>query len=193
MPSDPEKIKERRKSDPEYAERLREYGRKYRQRNLEKDRERDKDSKSIKRNQDREAYNAYQREWNAKNKERINRERRERRKNDPEYAAKIKERDKLRYWKSPEKHRSVRLTSEYGITFDDYKRLYIEQNGKCAICGQEKPDNGKEGLAVDHCHNEGHVRGLLCANCNRGLGLFKDNVDILSAAITYLQRTIKEK
>lgn len=192
MPSDPEVLKERRKNDPEYAERVREYGRKYRKNNLEKERKRDAESKTKKRNESREAYNAYQREWNAKNKDRLNRERRERRKNDPEYAAKIKERDKARYWKSPEKHRNVRLKIEYGITLDDYNKLYESQNGKCAICSEEKSDNGKDGLVVDHCHKKGNIRGLLCASCNNGLGRFKDSIKSLEAAIVYLQNNIKE-
>lgn len=80
------------------------------------------------------------------------------------------------------------LDRNYGITVDDWDRMYAEQKGKCAICRQEgfemKPGYAK--LNVDHCHETGEVRGLLCHNCNRGLGLFQDNKELLSRAIDYL-------
>jgi hypothetical protein len=59
------------------------------------------------------------------------------------------------------------------------------QNYKCAICGNEDEVEGRK-LAIDHCHSEGRVRGLLCGKCNRGLGLFYDNTDLLEKAKDYL-------
>jgi len=79
-----------------------------------------------------------------------------------------------------------------GLTGSEYERLLKEQNGCCAICGRpngHRSCNGNEcKLAVDHDHKTGTVRGLLCNNCNRGLGRFKDSVKLLEAAICYLQR-----
>jgi len=65
------------------------------------------------------------------------------------------------------------------------------QNGVCAICGQVESDvNHKtqevRGMAVDHCHDSGKIRGLLCRSCNTLLGNAKDNIDILKRAIDYL-------
>jgi hypothetical protein len=76
-----------------------------------------------------------------------------------------------------------RLMIRYGITSDDYAKMFVKQNGVCAICGK-KPDLK---LHVDHCHKTKKVRGLLCGNCNRGLGLFKDEVESLEKAIQYLK------
>ena len=69
--------------------------------------------------------------------------------------------------------------------------MKTKQNDKCAICDQEGfIMNGKQGhtekLVVDHCHANGNVRGLLCHNCNRALGLFQDRIDYLESAIKYL-------
>lgn len=74
---------------------------------------------------------------------------------------------------------------QYGLTPEDFDRLLAEQNGKCAICG-EGCSTGQN-LSVDHCHTAGHVRGLLCRNCNRGLGLFGDDPERLAKAAAYLR------
>ncbi len=74
---------------------------------------------------------------------------------------------------------------KYGLTPDGYKSLFNAQNGKCWICG--KPP-GKRRLAVDHDHATGTVRGLLCHNCNIGLGNFHDNTAHLLRAVEYLSR-----
>jgi len=82
------------------------------------------------------------------------------------------------------------LERTYGITWDDYERMLEEQEHKCKLCGSEgflmdeKRHSMK--LVVDHCHEGGQVRGLLCHNCNRALGLLKDDVDTLQKAIDYL-------
>jgi hypothetical protein len=75
----------------------------------------------------------------------------------------------------------------YGITLKDYEHLYILQNGVCAICRKPEGRKGKVFLVVDHDHETGKVRGLLCSNCNSGLGFFKDSLESLSSARQYLK------
>lgn len=73
-----------------------------------------------------------------------------------------------------------------GFTQEDYEQKLIEQNGKCAICGTN--DNGKQDWCADHDHDTGTKRGLLCHKCNTGIGLLKDNTEVLQAAIDYLNK-----
>lgn len=186
-----QKIRARKESDAGYAERLKSYARKYAEKNREKELERGRNYRQFITggSETREEYNAYMREWVRKNSERINTARRERLKTDPEYAEKVRARDRARYAADPFSHRSERLKSVYGITLGEYMVMYASQDGKCAICGNDRPCDGKDGLVVDHCHTHGHVRKLLCVYCNTGLGQFKDDVQILQKAIDYLKGT----
>jgi len=77
-------------------------------------------------------------------------------------------------------NREDHLLRVYGLTQADYDLLLLKQNGKCAICSVEKA------LVVDHDHQTKIVRGLLCGECNRGLGLLRDNTELLFSAICYL-------
>jgi hypothetical protein len=79
----------------------------------------------------------------------------------------------------------------YGIDMAEYERMLDEQGGRCQICGDEgftMAKHHKLKLVVDHCHTTGKVRGLLCHNCNRALGLFHDSTESLQRAIEYLQK-----
>jgi hypothetical protein len=68
-----------------------------------------------------------------------------------------------------------------------YEILFEKQNGLCAICNNPEQSQKYKTLSVDHCHLTGSIRGLLCSNCNRALGLFKDNLLVLESAIKYLK------
>lgn len=81
--------------------------------------------------------------------------------------------------------RTHRVT-RYGITNEQYQTMLESQNGTCKICKQHETMRGR-GLAVDHCHATGKVRGLLCGKCNQGLGSFRDNPELLGAAIQYIE------
>ena len=85
----------------------------------------------------------------------------------------------------PEKTRRWDLKKKYGITPEDYNVMFSEQDGGCAICGRTDMSNGKTYLAVDHCHETGAVRGLLCNNCNLMLGHSQDDSSILRKAADY--------
>jgi hypothetical protein len=77
------------------------------------------------------------------------------------------------------------LISSYGLTVEEYQKLLNKQNNACAIC--KTTDWGRPSPSIDHCHTTGKVRGLLCNNCNRAIGLLKDNKEILKNAIKYLK------
>lgn len=75
-----------------------------------------------------------------------------------------------------------RYRKQFGIGLAEYNQLMTAQNGVCAICHQK----GKQKLAIDHDHETGKVRGLLCGPCNRGIGLLRDSADLLREAVEYL-------
>ena len=97
---------------------------------------------------------------------------------------------KQRYIKNKDKIFDSRLRYQFGIGSDEYYKMLNSQNNVCAICG--KVCTTGRNLAVDHCHKTKDVRGLLCSNCNNGLGRFKDNIDILKSAIKYLRKAEKK-
>lgn len=88
--------------------------------------------------------------------------------------------------RNPDREKSAQLKYTYGITLKEYEELLEEQKGVCAIC-HNICSTGKN-LCVDHKHSIGNIRGLLCDKCNRGLGAFDDNVELLKAAIKYLNK-----
>jgi|688.fasta_scaffold494711_2 hypothetical protein len=73
---------------------------------------------------------------------------------------------------------------KYGMTFDDYNKMFEEQNGCCASCGDHQILFTKR-LVVDHNHETGKVRALLCSNCNTALGLLKENEERILSLLEY--------
>jgi Autographiviridae endonuclease VII len=88
-----------------------------------------------------------------------------------------------RYLKDPNKSRESVLKRMYGITLEDYNRMYENQKGNCAICKIHY-----EVLSVDHNHKTSKVRKLLCDLCNKGLGAFADSLERLEQAVEYLKK-----
>lgn len=84
----------------------------------------------------------------------------------------------------------------YNLSKEEFTQMYLEQEGKCEICGKLEEDNNRA-LAIDHCHITGMVRGLLCGKCNTGIGMLNDNAELVKSALLYLRKTqpqkIKEK
>jgi|SRR5882757_535139 len=77
---------------------------------------------------------------------------------------------------------------KYGIDELDYILIMQEQQDRCAICRVYEEGTGKKGFHIDHCHKTGRVRGVLCPQCNLGLGQFADNPRRLLSAIKYLMK-----
>jgi hypothetical protein len=135
-----------------------------------------------------------------------------RKKNTNSYQSKCKECQyslrKKRYWSTPEDKRKklarekmkklvesgwtreYRMRTRFGISIEEYEKMLSEQNGGCAICGSFINNNLRKNLAVDHCHNTGKVRGLLCHKCNSGIGFFDDDINLLENAISYLKDSL---
>ena len=87
--------------------------------------------------------------------------------------------------KGRESRRNTKLKARYGITLDDYYEMYESVDGSCEICKNEF-----DVLAVDHCHESGKVRGLLCKPCNTALGLMKDSQETLFNSQVYLLKDV---
>lgn len=78
-------------------------------------------------------------------------------------------------------NRASRLRVKYGLSIQEYEQMVADQDGRCLIC-RSQPDR----LVVDHDHQTGRVRGLLCSPCNLALGCLRDNADAARAAAQYL-------
>lgn len=83
--------------------------------------------------------------------------------------------------------RNAKYKARFGITLDDFERMEASQGGVCAVCGNP-PDAWRTYLCVDHDHDTGVVRELLCDRCNRALGQVQDSVEVLEALIAYLRK-----
>jgi hypothetical protein len=84
------------------------------------------------------------------------------------------------------KSREKYFQSHYGISTSRFEEICVSQGHMCAICRKPEAENHHGRLAVDHDHKTGLVRGLLCHNCNRALGLMQDSAGLLRAAADYL-------
>ena len=95
--------------------------------------------------------------------------------------------------------RNWSLLKKYNISLKTFNIMYFEQNKQCAICKKDMklPSKSRgqdlDTVAVDHCHETGVVRKLLCNGCNKGLGFFLDNQTILQSALNYIQEFTNEK
>lgn len=97
-----------------------------------------------------------------------------------------KQKMRERFKANPDRSKEYALKRSYGITLTDYNQMFTEQEGCCKICNTHQTQL-KRKLFVDHCHETGAVRGLLCQPCNTLLGQAKDDITILQNAIAYLR------
>lgn len=149
----------------------------------------------------RECYQLYQKEYYHKNRDRIlERERNSYQKNpeikkkrateyrDKNYEEVVRKR-KETYYKNPDKHREYYLKDTYGITLKYYEEMLKAQGGCCGVC-KKHHSTLQRNLCVDHNHVTGKIRGLLCDNCNHGIGkLFADiGIETLYNAIEYIKK-----
>ena len=89
---------------------------------------------------------------------------------------------------NPASHRAHHLRTKYGLSIEGFNQLLEIQNYTCLLCDHKHVENcQKNALRVDHNHRTGEVRGLLCKECNSGMGLLGDNPERLRAAARYLE------
>lgn len=100
----------------------------------------------------------------------------------------VKAKKNAEYRQNPLKLKNKSLKTIYGINLDQYNKLLASQKELCAVCNTQESSKRNKYLSVDHCHKTGVIRGLLCSNCNRALGLLKDNKNVLMAMISYLEK-----
>ena len=139
---------------------------------------------------------ASERRYAAANKEArrtASRETQRRKRLDPVFREKCRKASAEHRAKHPREFLSSLLKSQYGITLEEYEALEHKQGGLCAICGQPETRRSMNGkirsrLSIDHCHTTKTVRGLLCSECNKGLGKFRERAELLAKAIAYLAR-----
>lgn len=124
--------------------------------------------------QNREKYIAGTQRWQRDNPDRVK-----------EYRTKRNARPEIK-----RQQRDAYYRRTYGISADEYDAMLREQHGLCAICGS-RPSKVAQ-MHVDHDHEHGHIRGLLCSTCNQGLGQFKEQPSLLLRAIVYLRQRAGE-
>jgi hypothetical protein len=120
-----------------------------------------------------EKYREQRLAWQRKNREKI-------------YA-----KHKEHYRNNRERYRAYsyksNLKTQFGITLEQYNSLWEAQGSKCVIC-KRSPSEVSGRFHVDHDHKTGHIRGIICPQCNHAIGLFRDDISVLKNAIKYMKR-----
>ena len=162
------------------------------------------EEEKYKSGKDKNKVSIYNKLYLEANKEKINKRKKKYRETNKEKITKYakdyyinnleKERERGRkyYKENPDVARNNALKRKYNITLEDYNILLQEQNNCCKICKKEEIalDNNRNNikpLAVDHCHNTGKVRSLLCSKCNIAIGLVNEDIDLLTIMIEYIK------
>lgn len=148
-----------------------------------------KDISKTYRKNNKEKCRQQTRNWRLKNREQhlANNKRRYNK-----YKESILARTKEWAEKFPDKRIDARLKNKFGLTLEEYKKILERQGGQCYVCAripEEYRNKEARMLAVDHCHSSGKIRGLLCGNHNRALGMIKDSIEALEVLIHYLNGT----
>lgn len=109
-----------------------------------------------------------------------------------QYYSKNKENIKFKHlsYRLTNKHKSTiyLINKRYGIGAEEYEKMKLRQENRCAICSTHAEDTKRKILYVDHDHKTGYVRSLLCHDCNSGIGFLKDSEDLFMKAIEYIRK-----
>lgn len=156
----------------EFREKARNRSRERYHNNIEHEREMGRIRAKRNRDNNPELYRKIRRECTERHKDRINEERRNETRGNKEYN---------------EKMRNYHFLKKYGITEEDFQLRFKDQNYSCKICSKYLKDEIRKNIHVDHDHQTGALRDILCRNCNLGLGNFKDNIGVMELALNYLR------
>lgn len=128
--------------------------------------------------ENKDAVKAYQKQWREANAEAVQGYQKA-------YNQEYRERDEVQA-----ATRKRHLKKHYGLTPECFNKMWAEQSGKCLICEIDMAPRGREKHAacIDHNHETGEIRGLLCRGCNHGIGSLGDSPKVLQSAIEYLQK-----
>lgn len=165
----------------------------YRLKNIEKLREKSREYEKTKRIRPENHYEDYvkkkSREWRQKNSDLVNKRVREYRKNNTEKYLNYD-----RNWRANNlmRARELDVVKKHDITYEEYKFMFEKQDGKCYICNKEETKKSRTSgqicrLAIDHNHDTGKIRKLLCHNCNIVVGHCKESIEFLERTIDYLK------
>lgn len=91
------------------------------------------------------------------------------------------------YHKDKESYKWRNIKNSYGLTKEQFFDMFDTQDGKCALCKKPFPGMSRNELHIDHCHETNIVRGLLCMQCNVGLGMLGDNEAGITQALAYVK------
>lgn len=141
----------------------------------------------------KEERSAYYKQWYQDNKEKMRKHnleyRKRNRKKYQDYDSLGRGRDKplatIEHTKN--RRKAYILKKKYGLSLEEFNQMYVNQDGKCAIC-EDNMIVGTKSCNVDHNHETGKVRALLCGNCNAGIGLLKDSIEVTKKATKYLEK-----
>jgi hypothetical protein len=179
--------KKRWAEDPEFRASRKGYVKKWRLKNLSARLV----CEAEKREKNREAIRAYHKKWREAHPDNLKRyhencrDSGKRAAYDASHKGRISELNKIRYRKNPHHFKNKRLKQEYGVTWEWYKAQLDMQGGCCAVCGAD-PTCQKKMFAVDHDHQTGQVRGIICSRCNVVLDRFDKVPDFAAKAEAYL-------
>jgi hypothetical protein len=130
-----------------------------------------------------EKMKAWRKQYYLKNRERLIAKQKQYYIDNPK---KMSDRAKVYRFNNLDREKHSMLKRFYNITLETYNEMFVNQEGKCLICGTHQNEL-KRALSVDHDHITGKVRGLLCNKCNFILGHSRENIDILKSVIKYLE------
>lgn len=177
-----DKIKEKQKLWYENnKEKKNEYNKQYRLENKEKIKQQQQEYNKNNKEKIKEYYENNKESIKQKSKEYYNKNKKKISKSGKKYRLENKEKIKQRDWKYNLK--------KYNLTENEYYEILNNQNGCCKICKTNQIDLNTP-LHIDHSHETGKIRGLLCNKCNQGLGLFNDDILLLTESIKYLQENM---